>query len=103
MPEISIWNSVDPLADNHPNVSAFAYCNWNPLVLIDPDGKDWFENEKSGAVYYNSNMKKGSEGTGAMQGEGWKHMGKNNMFQKNENDLNNDVSVISKKRRFNFK
>ena len=34
------WLSVDPLADKYPNVSPYAYCVWNPVKLIDTDGRD---------------------------------------------------------------
>ena len=33
------WLSVDPLADKYPNISSYAYCGWNPISRIDPDGK----------------------------------------------------------------
>lgn len=36
------WLSVDPLADKYPYISPYAYCNWNPVKNIDPDGK-WVE------------------------------------------------------------
>jgi hypothetical protein len=32
--------SVDPLSDKYPNISPYAYCAWNPIVLTDPDGRD---------------------------------------------------------------
>ena len=34
------WLSVDPLADKYPNLSPYAYCAWNPIRLVDPDGRD---------------------------------------------------------------
>ena len=34
----SIWLSVDPLADKYPYISPYAYCNWNPIKYVDPDG-----------------------------------------------------------------
>ena len=34
------WLSVDPLADKYPSLSPYAYCGWNPVRLVDPDGKD---------------------------------------------------------------
>ena len=39
------WLSVDPLADKYPNISPYAYCAWNPIRLVDPDGEDWYETE----------------------------------------------------------
>jgi len=35
------WLSVDPLADKYPGVSPYAYCAWNPVKLVDPDGRDF--------------------------------------------------------------
>ena len=34
------WLSVDPLADKYPSLSPYAYCAWNPIKLVDPDGED---------------------------------------------------------------
>lgn len=39
-PRISVWMSVDPLAEKYPNISSYAFCLNNPIVFIDPDGKD---------------------------------------------------------------
>ena len=32
--------SVDPMADKYPSISPYAYCNWNPVRLVDPNGKE---------------------------------------------------------------
>ena len=42
---LSIWLSVDPLADKYPHLSPYAYCSDNPIMRIDPDGMadDWYE------------------------------------------------------------
>ena len=34
------WLSVDLMADKYPNISPYAYCAWNPVNLVDPDGED---------------------------------------------------------------
>ncbi len=34
------WLSVDPMADKYPSLSPYAYCGWNPIRLVDPDGED---------------------------------------------------------------
>ena len=35
------WLSVDPMADKYPGISPYAYCAWNPVKLVDPDGREW--------------------------------------------------------------
>ena len=55
---------------------------------------DWFENEETGAIYYNAIMHKGDEGTGDMKGSGWKWLGENDMFS--EGFVNSDVSLVAK-------
>ena len=37
---MTMWLSVDPMADKYPSISPYAYCNWNPIKLIDPDGRE---------------------------------------------------------------
>ena len=34
------WLSVDPMADKYPSLSPYAYCGWNPVKLVDPDGEE---------------------------------------------------------------
>ena len=34
------WLSVDPLAGDNPQISPYAYCAWNPIGFIDPDGRE---------------------------------------------------------------
>ena len=36
------WLSVDPMSDKYPSMSPYAYCAWNPVKLVDPDG-EWPE------------------------------------------------------------
>lgn len=33
------WTKVDPLVDNYLHISPYAYCNWNPIKYVDPDGR----------------------------------------------------------------
>ncbi|MBR1550556.1 MAG: RHS repeat-associated core domain-containing protein, partial [Bacteroidales bacterium] len=37
---MTMWLSVDPMADKYPNISPYAYCAWNPVKLVDLDGMD---------------------------------------------------------------
>ena len=37
----TLFLSVDPMADKYPSLSPYAYCMWNPIKLVDPDGRDY--------------------------------------------------------------
>jgi RHS repeat-associated protein len=39
--DISVWLSVDPLADKYPSMSSYMYTAGNPVMLVDPDGRKW--------------------------------------------------------------
>ena len=36
----AIWLSPDPMLDKYPEISPYAYCAWNPMKYVDPDGRD---------------------------------------------------------------
>jgi RHS repeat-associated protein len=38
-PRVSVWLSVDPLAEKYPSMSSYVYTGNNPVIYIDPDGK----------------------------------------------------------------
>ena len=38
---MTMWLSVDPMSDKYPGISPYAYCAWNPVKLIDSDGREW--------------------------------------------------------------
>ena len=50
------WLSVDPMADKYPSMSPYAYCAWNPVKLVDPDGRE------IGDYYSESGKLLGSDG-----------------------------------------
>ena len=39
-PTLSIWLSVDPMADKYPGVSPYTYCAGNPVRIFDEDGRE---------------------------------------------------------------
>ena len=41
-PILARWDRVDPLAEKYYPFSPYAYCNNNPVMYIDPDGRDWY-------------------------------------------------------------
>lgn len=39
---VPMWTSVDPLAEKYYHISPYAYCGGNPVMLVDPDGREVF-------------------------------------------------------------
>lgn len=37
---MTMWLCVDPMMDKYPSISPYAYCAWNPMKLVDPDGRE---------------------------------------------------------------
>ena len=37
---MTMWLSVDPMADKYPSLSPYNYCAWNPIKVVDPNGMD---------------------------------------------------------------
>ncbi|HBG70077.1 MAG: hypothetical protein A2W93_10085 [Bacteroidetes bacterium GWF2_43_63] len=55
--DLSVWLSVDPMSDDYQNLSPFAYCANNPVMLVDPDGMKidptkFIENAEGGQANY---------------------------------------------------
>lgn len=43
---VPMWTSIDPLCEKYYSVSPYVYCHNNPVMLIDPDGRDdYFDNK----------------------------------------------------------
>ncbi len=47
-----MWLSVDPLADKYPGNTPYMYCNGNPIMLVDPDGREPDEVEAAAMAAY---------------------------------------------------
>ena len=72
---VGTWLSVDPLAGDYPQISPYAYCLWNPIKNIDPDGK-WVEtawdiaNVSLDVASLKSNISNGNIGGAVVDGIG---------------------------------
>jgi RHS repeat-associated protein len=48
--KLSMWLSVDPLAHKYPNMSPYAFTGNNPVMLVDPDGREIYEVAEDGSI-----------------------------------------------------
>mgnify|MGYP001187266222 CR=1 FL=1 len=84
--DLSIWLSVDPLSDKYPNLTPYAYCANNPVIFVDPDGRDWYESEDKKTIEYLHGV------TG--QREGYTHLGATLGEEYEKNIRNGDYSTV---------
>ncbi|MGY6561492.1 MAG: RHS repeat domain-containing protein [Luteibaculaceae bacterium] len=79
--EFGVFLSVDPHAESYTHATPYSYVENNPIIRIDPDGRDWYVYEKTGALMF---LKEGIGDLSSSQieifGDGWKQIGADDMF-----------------------
>ncbi|MBP1672473.1 MAG: type secretion protein Rhs [Bacteroidetes bacterium] len=45
---LSIWLYIDPMSYKYPSMSPYVYCANNPVILVDPDGRDIYTFDEKG-------------------------------------------------------
>ena len=41
------FTTMDPMCEKYYSVSPYAYCGGNPVNAVDPDGRDWYQNNQT--------------------------------------------------------
>ena len=95
-PKISIWLSVDPLAEKYPNWNPYNYVMQNPINLIDPTGMcpDETENPKKN-IFIVLDYDGGNPGDESRENIEFKNMEENNwhgIYAKNLQDASSQLS-----------
>ncbi len=44
-PATTLWDRMDPLCEENPEVSPYVFCGDNPVNRIDADGMDWYQDK----------------------------------------------------------
>ena len=47
---LGIWMSPDPFIDKNVGISSYAFCSWNPINRLDPNGMDDYEFNSKGTL-----------------------------------------------------
>jgi RHS repeat-associated protein len=63
--------SRDPLFEKYPNISPYAYCANNPVILVDPNGMDWYRSDETGATFW----QKGNDNSVEKDGVKYRNIG----------------------------
>lgn len=50
------------MSDKYPSISPYAYCAWNPIKRVDPDGRDDYETDRMGHISRCKNQTNAIEG-----------------------------------------
>ncbi len=78
-PKLSIWMSVDPMAEKYPGWSPYNYTMLNPVKYVDPDGREIFSAIVEGTVAFGlevgfdfaGSLLSGKDVSTAFQGINW--------------------------------
>ncbi len=85
------WLSVDPLSDKYPSISPYAYCSWNPVKYVDPDGRDWYDSGDGNIMWDDKATSQEAMNKVGLKGV---YLGKNVLVGKHGRDenLNEDIN-----------
>ena len=57
-----LFLSVDPMSDKYPSLSPYAYCAWNPIKMVDPEGREalkecgWWKDKKTNEMKWDAEI-----------------------------------------------
>ena len=101
-PTLSIWLSVDPMADKYPGMSPYTYCANNPVQLVDPNGREVYVNGNASdevVLQINNQTSKGFcvslDADGKMTYEGTARTKIDKLIQEAIDDENITVNILA--------
>ncbi len=92
--DISVWLSVDPMADKYPSTSSYMYVLGKPLLLIDPKGADTAFADKQARKDFNDAHNEVNNRINSVKNnisETEKKLSSNNLKKRDARKLNKDL------------
>lgn len=75
---------MDPMAEKYSSLSPYEYVGGNPIIRVDPDGMDWYNNDESGNLHwYDGNYADEELETP----DGFSHLGGDDFFGETGSDV----------------
>ena len=89
------WLSVDPMSDKYPNISPYAYCAWNPMKLVDPDGEEiWIKGSDGNEYQYMDGKLYNYDGSSYVGNDEFASQVLNDLNTLKDNGMNDQISSL---------
>ena len=92
---LTAWLSVDPMADKYPSISPYAYCAWNPLKLVDPEGEEiWIKGSDGNKYQYKEGKLYNKDGSEYLGTDEFASQVLNDLNTLKDNGMNDQISSL---------
>ena len=94
---MTMWLSVDPMADKYPSISPYNYCAWNPVKLVDPNGMEiWIKGSDGNSYQYNGGKLYNKDGSEYEGSDEFALRVMNDLNTLKSNGMENQISSLEK-------
>ncbi|MFN8331861.1 MAG: RHS repeat-associated core domain-containing protein [Saprospiraceae bacterium] len=91
--EIGRFLAVDPMKEKHLDHSPYSYCANNPILFLDPDGRDWYK-DSEGHYRYNKDLNSVNSISILKKGETWLGFKYTEQTKNGTNEYRSDGSIF---------
>ena len=89
-PRLSLWMSCDPKQEKYYNNTTYCYTVNNPIIFIDPNGKDWI---KHNHTYFYNPLIKSKEDVEQYYGKGYEYLFPSGTLYATDHSYSYDLAI----------